>query len=180
MPVWVLSISHSHPCLRLLHTHAVRKIRSPGSSPVFFFWLFFTRVTGIGVCTGAGLFGCYRSGIGHSLYTASSSHQGLVTLHNMIRSGSCTLIVAPKQSELEAALHPPQMLSKETVAKQFAQSSRCGMQWRMFLGKLRVLPNFMGVETGCGKGWCASQRTCLLFPSPLCWIPLLSPPSPPI
>lgn len=94
----------------------------------------------------------------------------------MICSGSCTLIVASKPSELEAALlSTPQMLSKKTVATQFAQSSHCGMQWGMFLRKLRVLPCFTGVETGCGKGWCASQRTCLLSPSPLCWTPLLSP-----
>lgn len=94
------------------------------------------------------------------------------------RSGSCTLIVASKQSELGATLlSTPQMLSKKTVATWLAQSSRCGMQWGMFLGKLGVLPCFTGVETGCGKGWCTSQRTCLLSPSPLCWTSLLSPPA---
>lgn len=94
-----------------------------------------------------------------------------------ICSGSCTSIVASKQSELEATLLSTlQMLSKKTVATQFAQSSCCGMQWGMFLGKLGVLPCFTGAETGCGEGWCASQRTCLQSPPPLCWTPLLCPP----
>lgn len=60
---------------------------------------------------------CGHSGIRHSFETASSSDQGLVTLHtHMNHAGSCTWIVAPKHRELEAALlSTQQMLSKKLL-----------------------------------------------------------------
>lgn len=106
--------------------------------------------------------------------------QGLGTLHTHTNhAGSCTQIAAPKHRELEAALlSTPEMLSKKLLQYSLHNPlSLCGMPWTMFLRKLEVLPCFTGAEAGCGKGWWAGQRTCLLSPPLLFWIPLLCTPS---
>lgn len=69
----------------------------------------------------------------------------------------------------------PKMLSKELLQSSLHNPLSVG--WRMFLRKLEVLPCFRGAEAGCGKGWWAGQRTCLLSPLLLCWTPLLCTPS---
>lgn len=176
--VWVRSLSRSYACLRLRRTPAVTEPRSPGSSPVLLFWVVFLLVQPALVpvwaqsCSAA-----IALGSDTAFKPPIPQTRGWLLFTGMTRSGSCVLIVASKQSELEATLLSTlQMLSKKTVAMRLAQASHCGMRWRMFPGKLRVLPCFTGVETGCGKGWCASQRTCLLSPSPRCWTLRLSVP----
>lgn len=98
-----------------------------------------------------------RPGAGHSPHTHGPRWQLHMDSSTKTQGAGSSPSVCPADVE------------QETVATQLAQPSHCGMQWRMFLRKLEVLPCLTGGEAG--------QRTCLLSPSLLCWTPLLCTPS---
>lgn len=120
--VQVCSIPNSYACPWLWHIHTVRKrisrlVYSPFLLAVFHLYDWHRAVELQSLISDTAL-----------KLPVPQTRDWLLFKH-MICSGSCTLIVASKQSELEASLlSTPQMLSKKTAATQLAQSSRCGMQ----------------------------------------------------